>query len=516
MRNYILMYKIVDGIRTSSIGHLYKACRPVNKLRELFFKSFFIFIILLFIISPLFADETGDLSPDLINTVEAKDPSTAGRSTLEEQRLQTLRFGTETEIAKLIQDIKNENISYLDSDLIEIVQKTRNRNILTGVFSLFADMEKLGLEDRAIRAIHERDEESNDTVLAAVDYLGKIRSIEATDYIIELINSRENRFLNNSFRALGRIGNSQPKDSGDESINTDHRDKISLFLLDYYKNRNPSDDITREIIIAIGEAGSKEAVAFLSDMVKNTEERAVLRMAALEAISKIGDTEGLEAVIEAVASPDPNIRSTAIAALGPFSGEEAEKAILEGFRDSYYRSRIGAAQAAGNRKLESAVPFLKYRAENDDVPAVKDEAIKALGAINTSETNEILDCFFTERKNTDRVRIIAAEMLLKNNASVYGNRLEIEMEEAQSKRQTALYNGFVRILAAAKSPSLEDIARRFMAKSGVIEKSLALDLVLNNEYKSLADNVRALLDEKVHSATIARKARSTLDKLGLE
>jgi hypothetical protein len=210
------------------------------------------------------------------------------------------------------------------------------------------------------------------------------------------------------------------------------------------------------------------------------------------------------------------VRSSAIAALGPFTGDAVDEAILEGFRDSYYRTRIGAAQAAGRRKLTSAVPYLRYRAERDDVPAVKDEAIKALGAINTKETNEILDSLFAERRNSDRVRILAGDMLLQNNADTYSSKVIVELEEARIKRQTPLYNGFIGILGTAKSGNLESLARRFIADGGVIEKSLALDLVLNNEFRSLAEDVRTLLDEKKNGVSLARKAKSTLEKLGLD
>ena len=434
---------------------------------------------------------------------------------VEDQQRDTMRFGTETEINTLIQTLKTEKVTYLDDELIEIAQKTRNRSILAGIFGLFAEMEKSGLEERAIRAVKDRDEEANDTVLAAVDYLGKVKSGDSIDCLKELINSGESRFLNNSIRSLGRAA------SGEEA------DRIAEYLLDYYKSSSPGEETKREIIVAIGETGSGEGISFLAELAKNTDERQTLRMAALDSISKIGRieglddaglaiNEGLDAVIEAVSSTDPNVRSSAIAALAPFSGEAVDSAILEAFRDSYYRTRIGAAQAAGKRRLESAIPYLRYRAENDDVPNVKDEAIRALGAINTPETTEILNTLFSERKNSDRVRIIAAEMLLLNDADSYGSRVFVEMEEAKLKNLTALYNGFVRVMSTAKGASLESLVLRFIAVGGVVEKSLALDLVLNNEYRGLADEVRALLDEKAHSATIARKAKSTLEKLGLE
>ena len=456
-----------------------------------------------------------DLPPQTAAS-QAPDPQVAAPQapgkTIEEQRLLTLRFGTETEIANLIQALKNEKVNYLDDDLIEIAQNTRNRNILAGIFSFFGDTEKRGIESRAIRAIEERDQEANETVMAAIDYLGKVRHAGAAGCLEELINSGESRFLNAAFRALGRAGRGQAADA----VPSETADSAAFFLLDYYNNRNPGDENKREIVVALGETGSREAVSFLSSLVNNADERVVLRMAALDAISKIGDAGGLDAVVGAVSSTDPNVRSSAVAALGPFSGEAADNAILEGFRDSYYRTRIGAAIAAGKRQLEAAVPYLQYRAENDDVPSVKDEAIKALGAINNGEAMAILDTLFAERKNSDRVRVLAADMLLQNDGDKYGRKVEIEMEEAKNKKQTPLYNGFIRILTTAKSPTLEDLARRFITSGGVIEKSLALDLMLNNEFRSLADDARVLLDEKKSGASIARKARNTLEKLGLE
>ena len=433
--------------------------------------------------------------------------------TLEEQRLDTLRFGTETEVAALIQTLRSERVSYLDDELVKIAKATRNRSILSGVLGFFGDMEKPGLEERAIRAIVERDDEANDTVLASVDYLGKVKAGAAVDCLEELIIAGETRFLNSAIRALGRLRGDSSQGSDGELVEL--TDRTAAFLLDYYNNRGPGDETRREIVIALGETGSKEAVSFLSTLAKNSGERAALRMAALEALSKVSNDDGLDAVIEAVSSSDPNIRSSAVAALGPFSGELVDNAILDAFRDSYFRTRIGAATAAGQRRLESAVPYLRYRAENDEVPQVRDEAIKALGAINNAEAMGILDMLFAEKKNSDRVRIAAAEMLLKNNSAQYGSRVMLEMEDAQSRNQTPLYNGFVRVMSTAKGSGLEGIAARFLSRGGVIERSLGLDLVLNNELRTLSNEVRALMDERAYGASIARKAQSTLEKLGI-
>jgi hypothetical protein len=213
----------------------------------------------------------------------------------------------------------------------------------------------------------------------------------------------------------------------------------------------------------------------------------------------------------ALAATDPNVRASAVAALGPFSGQEVDGAILEAFRDSYYRTRAGAAKAAGERKLSGAIPYLRYRADQDEVPAVKDEAIRALGAINSREATAVLGELLENRRNTDRVRILAAEMLIRDNADDYAQRVIIEMDEAKSKNLTALYNGFLRALGSGRTGALEDLARRLFSSGGVVEKSYALDLTANNRYRSLIPQVQELTDEK--NGSLSLKARAVLKAL---
>ncbi|MDR0513103.1 MAG: HEAT repeat domain-containing protein [Treponema sp.] len=426
------------------------------------------------------------------------------RSTADQHRIDTLRFGTEAEIASLIQTLRSENDTSLDQELIAVAETTRNRNILTGVFHFFGEGRREGLENRAIRVVQEREYETNETLIAALDYLGWMNVHDAIDVIKDLVGSREIHPVNNAVRALGRAARGSERAC-----------EVSEFLLDFYQNRSPANETQREIVVALGETRSTEGIQFLVDMIADDGERVVLRMAALESVAVIGDDSAQAAVIEAVTSSDPAVRSTAIASLGPFSGEEVEQAILDGFRDVYFRSRQGAARAAGQRRQESAVPFLRFRAFNDDVPAVRDEAIRALGAINNEQAMGILDSLFTERRHPYRIRVLAADMLLQNDADTYALRVVAEMDYANTRRQTGLYNGFIRVLTTAKSDSLGSIAHRFVTSGGIIERALALELIANNEFLHLADDVRELLDDSRTNASLARRARLTLERLGL-
>jgi HEAT repeat protein len=427
---------------------------------------------------------------------------------IEASRLATIKYGTETEIAALIQTLRSENTDYLDKELVTLIDNTRNAKILSGVFGFFGEREKTGLEDRAIRAIEERDEEVNETVIAAVDYLGMVKASKAVPVIIELLDTEERRFMNSGFRALGKAS-SADKDAADEAAD---------FLIDFYNNRDVGNDNARDVIIAVGETKSPKAVSLLVEIASNTDERTPLRIAALDALSRVGDPAGLEAILGCVSTNDPNVRSAAVAALGPFSGEEVDKAILDAFRDSYYRTRIAAAQASRDRKLAAAVPYLQFRAERDDIPNVKDEAVRALGEIANDEAMTILDNLFKERKNSDRIRLVCAQMLMKNAGQKNLSRMIVELDEAKLKNQTALYNGFLKIIGEAKidgdTSEMEKLTRRFLQNGGIMEKLYGLDMAVNNELKSLSEEIKSLTTDKNES--LARKAKRTAERLGIE
>jgi len=430
---------------------------------------------------------------------------------LEKTRLNTLKYGTETEIASLIQTLKTESADYLDDEIVKLVENTRNNKILGGAFVFFAERGKSGLETRAMRAIEERDDEENETVHAAIDYLGRIKAPAAAPVLRKLIEDGEKRFMNEAFRALGAVSGTDGGSLADETAE---------YLIDFYENRDAGEN-QRDIIAALGASGSAKAAPFLANLAGDNETRPALRIAALESIAKIGDSACLEATLACVSSKDPNIRAAAVNALGPFSGAAVDEAILDAFRDSFYKTRIAAAQASGRRKLAAAVPYLKFRAERDDVPSVKEEAIRALGEIaagggatgGDNDANGVLEELFTARKNSDRVRITAGETLMRNAPERLLDTFIKELDDAKQKNQNNLYNGLLKILGGTKSSGLETVTRRLMQDRGIIEKTTALDMAANNGLTSLAQEIKTIAGDK--NEALSNRAKRTLEKLGL-
>jgi HEAT repeat protein len=365
-------------------------------------------------------------------------PAFAGEADAEKRR-DIIRYGTDSEIAALIGTLRTEKTGDFDRDLIEVADGTSNTTILTALFSFFTEREQGGLEKRGLAILNDRENNRNDVVLGAIDYLGKMKSRDAALALVPVLDDDSGPLTNAAIRAYGRIASTV---DGDEAAD---------YLIAYYRDREPANETQREIVIALGETGSKNVTEFLVGLINNQEERYTLRMAALEAAGKIGDADAKEAVINAVLADDPNVRSSAVGALGVFSGGDVEKAILDAFRDSFFRTRLGACAAAGKRKLDAAIPYLRYRALNDEAAVVRDEAIKALGDIGSSAATSVLEEIFEGERNSDRIRSLAAEMLVKQSPAAYTAKVTAAMEDAKKKNRAALAAGFERALASIKS-----------------------------------------------------------------
>jgi HEAT repeat protein len=353
-----------------------------------------------------------------------------------EKRRDTIRYGTDNEIAALIGTLRTEKTGDFDPDLVELAGNTSNNAILTGLFSFFADREQSGLEQRALSVLNDYENNRNDIVLGAIDYLGKVKNGDAAPALIPVLDADSGPLTNMAIRAYGRIAS---VNGGDEAAD---------YLIAYYRDRAPANETQREIVSALGETGSRNATEFLVGLINDQEERYMLRMAALEAAGKIGDGNAKEAVINAVLANDPNVRSSAISALGSFDGDDVEKAILDAFRDSFFRTRLGACEAAGKRKMAAAIPYLRYRALNDEAVGVRDEAVKALGAVGSADAAGVLEERFEGARTAHRIRSRPAEMLVKQTPDAYTAKVTAALEDAKKKNRAALAAGLERALAA--------------------------------------------------------------------
>jgi len=219
--------------------------------------------------------------------------------------------------------------------------------------------------------------------------------------------------------------------------------------------------------------------------------------------------ESLDAIKGCLDSKDPNIRAAAVAALGSFQGSDVDEAIISGFRDSHYKTRIAAMQSAGARKIAAAVPALKYRAENDKEQVVKNAAVRALGAIGGSDAEAALEGLLNEKKTSDAARLIAATELIKLNPDKYAVPIAAKYEEAKKAKQKTLISGYITALSKAKTANIRDFTARLFGSRDPLELVLAIELCSINHFSGFKEQLEKLAQG---DNSIARRAQKLLEE----
>jgi HEAT repeat protein len=427
---------------------------------------------------------------------------------------ETINYGTDNEIADLIKRLRADGMDYLDDDLVRLAEKTRNQNIILGIFSFFNERKKNGLEETALATLNERENETPQKINAALDYLGTVKEMRAVPMMMEIISRDDARFHNAAIRAIGKINHSETDEpgaaEGEEAAITGIPD-ITETLIDYYSNRNPGGDTREAIILAVGSSGGKTALPFLIEIINGEDQSIPIRMTALEAAGRLKDEGALDLIIASAASDDPNIRFAAVGALGNFNGDNVDTVILESFRDTYFKTRLAAVRSAKTRGLKDAIPYLRYRAEKDEAAAVREEAVLALGSMKDDTADSILVEMLDNGKLNDGLRSLCAEMLIKNNPDGYAEKVIAKLDEAKAKKMTNLYKGLLKAIALAKTDKVENLTARLFASKDVSEKFYALDMTANNRFTAFRDEVEKLTKEK--NISLSGRAKRTLEKL---
>ena len=138
-------------------------------------------------------------------------------------------------------------------------------------------------------------------------------------------------------------------------------------LIDSLSNACP--DIRRKAAMALGIIAAREAIPQLTDAVR-TETHKPARLAAMRALHEIGSAAAaaVPTLLEALASPDAEVRATTADALGSVGGADhaAVAALMSSLCDDDTRVRISSALALGRMGAKEAIPALQLAAQDSD------------------------------------------------------------------------------------------------------------------------------------------------------
>lgn len=417
----------------------------------------------------------------------------------EPSREEILQYALDTEIIGLIQELTEEDNRDYTEELSELFARTNNNAIRENIFRMFSAQEIPVLEDACLAVLSDPYDSASSLVAAAAGYAGKLKLSSALPALRSMAGSGDYAMASAAVRAIGEAGG--PEEASFLLALMDEE------LFDEEKQRLVFRQDIMQALSRLDVSGVRES---LLSIVQDTEENAVIRASAANAVGTLAIEEDVDTLADLFNESDPILRAAAVSSLAHFSSAQAQERILEAFRDSYYRVRLAALTAAENAKLSAAVPYIIYRAKTDPEETVKMRSYEVLGAIGGSEALDFLSGVLQDEKASDKFRAKAAEVLLEGHFdSFYPEVEKVALEAVGDEKKRWLCHELGKTLSGIATGRTSSLAARYLDSRDPLTQSLGLDMYEKNGYPALESVVRELA-ENPSAGAIQRRAAKIL------
>ncbi len=410
---------------------------------------------------------------------------------------QVLRFGIDSEVLKVIQQLKATGETALDRELVEAFGGSLNQEVREAVLDLFGSRKSPDLEGPALAVVRSAEESEPELVRACVDYLRRIRSSGVAAAAAGLLDSASVAVAEAAIKALGELGDQA---SGQA-------------LLASLEDPRYPEERKAPIILALGELRFEPAVPVLIDLVSSRDTERMWRLYAADSLGKIGDPRAVPVLKGLFEEQDSLVKAYAASALAGFGMEEVEPVLQQALRDSNVRVRLAAAKALARPEARGSVEMLIYKARRDPEKAVRLQAIESLGAVGGAAAMEFLRELYADRLAGAGYREAALQQLVAGDisgATLQVVRRVVAAEEAVKDSPILLMTA--RLLSTAEGSGLEPLYRGFLRHRNAAIRLYGIRGAERNRLGGLKEAIRALSEEDPYPV-VRRAALAALEKL---
>ena len=422
----------------------------------------------------------------------------------EPSRSDILNYALDSEVIALIDElIEEENTEYND-ELYSLFLRSRNPSLEESILRFFAEQKNPILESECAEILADPYEVKRSLLAAAVRYAGEAGLTSLLPQLHSLAESDNYDFASPAVKAIAKIGSSE-----------DAVFLINLMEEDSFDNERQRLVFRQEIMSAISSLDCSGIRNELSDIVENDEENAVIRAGAVSALAALKNGDDIETIAALFSESDPILREASVSALANFDSNQAAKdTVLEAFKDSYYKVREAALAAAEKMNLAEAAPYILYRAKTDPTESVKLKAYETLGRMGSGEGIAFLAEVLKDEKAGGKMRVKAADVLLKYNLdSSFADVAEVAEAAVADKKQNWLCQELGKLIAKIETDRSSSVAAAYLASSDAMAQSLGLDMYEKNKYAQVREKVEEIAANKKAGA-LQRRAEKLLGAQG--
>ena len=430
------------------------------------------------------------LAASLVGAGADAAPDEAGR------RLNTLRYGIEPQVIELLSTLQNEkNVDYT-KELLTVLDRSTSPKLRGAILDYFAALSLPDAESRAADYIAHRDEQADGLIGSAFSYLIAIKSKASLTDAAAILKQNETRYYAGAIKLIGAVGS----------------DDLVAALRTLYESDGTNQSTKEMIVLALGSMKATSSFDFLGTIATAEESAKTLRMYACTALGNLGDERGIGILVKASISNDPNVRASALAALGTYGTAEARSAILEGLRDANVIPRLAACKASGVAGNTDAVPYLAYKASYDPERSVREASIAALSQIGGDHVDDFLLNYIEDTKNEAGYRAAALAGLIAKGASASRGKARTLLLSAQEDKDRSLFAALARAIVAIDAPEAERFVEVLLADKDFSVRLGALAWAERNKATAMLPLVQSVADSDSNDA-VKRRAALVVERL---
>ena len=412
-----------------------------------------------------------------------------------EQWRDILRFGINSQIVELMPTVTSVRAEELLPEVLELVNGSNDSAVLSAGFDFLLAVESAGGTSRAIELTNDYLGRSSDLVVAAMRYLREVQAAIDQETRATLREIAERAPVPRAIGAIGLFAR------GGASIDE---------LVELYRSGDLADDVRAQIILELGERGDPVAFDFVAELLDRggvadtTEQRY-----AIDTLGKLGDERALAIILRQFDSGNALTRAYAAAALTRFDGDRADRALEAALRDEFWRVRVSALEAIGERRYVDALEAVVFKLRFDPEGQVRLAAVESLAAMGTRRAWDAL----TERlasndtPTTERIAIIG-RLVAENPAGAETTLRELVLAEWDDKESRILDAVGRAIADQERAPLAGPLAGILLDHPYFILQIYAVRAIGRHRIAALRAQVEARTGEGYHPAlrSAARRA----------
>lgn len=413
----------------------------------------------------------------------------------------TLRFGIESQVVELLEELESESVDKLADSVLELLDSRTNPRLMRAGLRYFRAIDDPRAESIAARILTQAGFTDEDTALEAMRYLSESvedASVDTLEALRDLVNLQSERLAGQAALTLGTLG-----------------DVDSIELLHETMRQRREVSVRGNIVLAIGRMGepAREAASeWMLSVLEDTTLDPTIRHYAADTLGRIGATGARETLLDLSRADDDLMRAYAISALVELGAADLEDELIAALRDDNWRVRQIALEGVGRAVHSAAYEAVRYVARRDPDHRVRSRAIRTIGKLGEKRGYDFLREMVEDGSVPFESRSLAVDVLFTHDLGSSIDTFLSVLEAEANRRNSRIAHHIAGSAARAEHDALAGIYDHLLDSGDVSMLISAIRGIGLNRLDRFRDRIEALTSDN-QPATIRRHAEEALGRL---